>query len=117
MTPDKNAAVSADERNNVICRIAKVAKRQGNFQLAAKKYTQVRVRGGRRGRGRECGSAVLRCRGVRQWVHSMEPHDAALNYTQPLAVNARNHEGGRQGEGHEGAAAWRRRREDHLLCG
>ncbi|PNW79678.1 hypothetical protein CHLRE_08g362650v5 [Chlamydomonas reinhardtii] len=40
MTPDKNAAVSADERNNVICRIAKVAKRQGNFQLAAKKYTQ-----------------------------------------------------------------------------
>ncbi|KAG2490014.1 hypothetical protein HYH03_011479 [Edaphochlamys debaryana] len=38
MTPDKN--VSPEERNLVVCRIAKVAKRQGNYQLAAKKYTQ-----------------------------------------------------------------------------
>ncbi|GIL44704.1 hypothetical protein Vafri_2223 [Volvox africanus] len=39
MTPDKSI-MKPDERNGVICRIAKVAKRQGNYQLAAKKYTQ-----------------------------------------------------------------------------
>jgi hypothetical protein len=40
MTPGKDA-MPAEERNLVLQRIAKVAKRQGNWQLAAKKYTQV----------------------------------------------------------------------------
>lgn len=39
MTPDK-ATMSQEERNLVLQRIAKVAKRQGSWQLAAKKYTQ-----------------------------------------------------------------------------
>jgi hypothetical protein len=40
MTPGKDA-MPVEERNLVLQRIAKVAKRQGNWQLAAKKYTQV----------------------------------------------------------------------------
>ena len=40
MTPDKSAAISADERNLVLQRIAKACKRQGNYHLACKKYTQ-----------------------------------------------------------------------------
>ncbi|KAJ9518877.1 hypothetical protein QJQ45_026278, partial [Haematococcus lacustris] len=39
MTPGKDV-VSAEERTLVLTRIAKVAKRQANWQLAAKKYTQ-----------------------------------------------------------------------------
>jgi len=39
MTPSKDA-VSPEERSLVLQRIAKVAKRQGAWQLAAKKYTQ-----------------------------------------------------------------------------
>mmetsp|Transcript_30722 Transcript_30722/g.68056 ORF Transcript_30722/g.68056 Transcript_30722/m.68056 type:complete len:1411 (+) Transcript_30722:34-4266(+) len=39
MTPSKDV-MSNEERNLVLQRIAKVAKRQGSWQLAAKKYTQ-----------------------------------------------------------------------------
>lgn len=39
MTPSKDV-MSAEERNLTLQRIAKVAKRQGSWQLAAKKYTQ-----------------------------------------------------------------------------
>jgi len=39
MTPSKDVMAS-EERNLVLQRIAKVAKRQGSWQLAAKKYTQ-----------------------------------------------------------------------------
>ncbi|GAX73042.1 hypothetical protein CEUSTIGMA_g494.t1 [Chlamydomonas eustigma] len=39
MTPSKDL-MAAEERNLVLQRIAKVAKRQGSWQLAAKKYTQ-----------------------------------------------------------------------------
>ena len=41
MTPSKDA-LPPEERNRVLQQIAKVAKRQGAWQLAAKKYTQVR---------------------------------------------------------------------------
>ncbi len=40
MTPDKSAAPTA-ERQALLRRIAKVAKHQGQFHLACKKYTQV----------------------------------------------------------------------------
>jgi hypothetical protein len=40
MTPSKDV-VSAEERNLALQRIAKIAKKQGSWQLAAKKYTQV----------------------------------------------------------------------------
>lgn len=40
MTPAKDT-MPPEERNLVLSRIAKVAKRQGAWQLAAKKYTQV----------------------------------------------------------------------------
>ena len=40
MTPSKDT-LPADERQAVLLRIAKLAKRQGAWQLAAKKYTQV----------------------------------------------------------------------------
>lgn len=40
MTPAKDA-LPAPERNMVLQQIAKVAKKQGAWQLAAKKYTQV----------------------------------------------------------------------------
>ncbi len=41
MTPSKDA-MSPEERNLILLRIAKLAKRQGAWQLAAKKFTQVR---------------------------------------------------------------------------
>lgn len=57
MTPGKDA-MPAEERALVLQRIAKVAKRQGNWQLAAKKYTQV----GRWGRlGRRTSEASSGC--------------------------------------------------------
>lgn len=72
MTPSKDV-VSAEERNLALQRIAKVAKKQGSWQLAAKKYTQVRGRGGagaaREGdggeaRGRGEGGGKRCCRGA-----------------------------------------------------
>lgn len=39
MTPSKDA-MGAEERNGVLQKIAKIAKKQGSWQLAAKKYTQ-----------------------------------------------------------------------------
>ena len=44
MTPDKSAAPTA-ERQALLRRIAKVAKHQGQYHLACKKYTQVSLEG------------------------------------------------------------------------
>ena len=44
MTPDKSAAPTA-ERQALLRRIAKVAKHQGQYHLACKKYTQVSLGG------------------------------------------------------------------------
>ncbi len=60
MTPAKGSMPDAD-RNVVLQQIAKVAKRQGAWQLAAKKFTQVRA-------GRPKGSH--RCALAGQKVHA-----------------------------------------------
>ncbi len=51
MTPGKDV-LPADERQAVLLRIAKLAKRQGAWQLAAKKYTQVGAEVGRTSQGK-----------------------------------------------------------------
>jgi lipopolysaccharide biosynthesis regulator YciM len=45
MTPPKEAAISPQQRQQVLLSIAQVATRQGSYHLACKKYTQVRRAG------------------------------------------------------------------------